>query len=139
MSEVNFQAEIITPRGIFYSEKVCLITLPGIYGEFGIMPGHAATLIGLSPGLVTVYDAKIRVKEYIFVAAGFVEITESIATILVEEAEYLSSYNLKDTERLLSDLKIALSLCKEELEEARLQKDIQLNESLLYALKATTD
>ncbi len=105
MSKPNFQLEITTPHGVFYSQELPLVTMPGIYGEFGVMSGHAATLVGLSAGLVTIYDEKMNEKEHIFITGGFVEVTEELVVILAEEAEYLKNYDCKDMAQNLRDLK----------------------------------
>ncbi len=130
----KLQVEIVTPHGIFYSQELYLVNLPGIYGEFGVMQGHDAILVGLSAGLVTIYDDKMEAKEHIFITGGFVEVTEELATVLVEEAEYLKNYNLKDVANNLSELKSNLEHVEDEMQKTKLQKEIQVAEKLIEIL-----
>jgi F-type H+-transporting ATPase subunit epsilon len=127
--------EIITPKGKFYAAEVHLVTMPGLDGEFGVMPGHALTIFGLTSGLITVYDDKLKALEKIFIDTGFVEVTGDKATALVKEAEDLEHYNLKDIIKRLDDLKVDLGFCKDEAEKTLVSKEIQLVENLLQVLK----
>ncbi|HWT79883.1 MAG TPA: F0F1 ATP synthase subunit epsilon, partial [Candidatus Methylomirabilis sp.] len=46
----TLRLEIVTPDGITYSEDVEMVTLPGVEGEMGILPGHVELMTQLVPG-----------------------------------------------------------------------------------------
>ena len=135
MSETTLNVDIITPQGTFYAGEVYLTTMPGIDGEIGVMLGHAPTVIGLSCGLITMYDNNMKILKKIFIDIGFVQVNADKATILVQEAAYLESYNLKDSMKRLEDLNIDLGFCKEEAQKSAVTKEIQMVESLIQILK----
>ena len=135
MSKTMLNLEIITLKGEFYAAEVHLVTMPGLDGEFGVMPGHALTIFGLTSGLITVYDDKLKALKKIFIDTGFVEVTGDKATALVKEAENLEHYNLKDTIKRLEDLNIDLGFCKEEVQKSAVIKEIHMLENLIEILK----
>ena len=130
-----FKAEIVTPEGIFYAENVHMMVMPGVKGEFGVLVGHVASVVGLKSGLVTIYNQEMQVIERIFITTGFVEITEQSAIILVEQAANLAEYNLSDSVKLLAKLNEDLNFCKNDSEIGLVQKEIQEIESLIEILK----
>jgi F-type H+-transporting ATPase subunit epsilon len=131
----TLKAEIVTPIAACYSKTVHMIVIPGSKGEFGVLPGHVAMIIGVNPGVVVTYNENMQEMDKIFIAGGFVEVTPESASILAEEAGYLKSYNLKDANERLARLKDDLSFCKNEEEAEIVNKDIQISEALITALK----
>ena len=82
----NFlKAEIVTPEGSLYSKNVHMVIMPGLEGEFGVLSGHVAMLVGLKPGLVVTYDSDMQILDRIFITNGFAEITKTSAILLVEK------------------------------------------------------
>lgn len=135
MLDSQIKIEIVTPRGLFFSEEVYMVTMPGIKGEFGVCSGHMPLVVGLQPGLIVVYNSKLEEKERFFVSSGFAQVNEEEAIILVEKAGYLADYNLKDTIQLLKDLKTASDLCQTDSEKAKIEKDIIVAKNLLAILE----
>ena len=129
------KAEIITPAGVFYSESVHLVTMPGSRGEFGALAGHVASLVELQAGLVTTYDDHMKILDKIFVSSGFVEVTEEIASIMVEEAKYISDYNLAEVTANLVSLKSDLKACQDDSGKEKILKAMQITENLLEILR----
>ena len=132
MLNEEISAEIITPDGIFYIGDAHMVTIPGAYGEFGVLAGHVESIMGLKPGIVTIYS-KAK-EERFFISGGFVEITPTSATLLVEAAGKLSDYQLTESQKKLKDLQQELISCTDEAEKLRIEKDIQNTEALLLFL-----
>ena len=59
--------------------------MPGVEGEFTVLPGHAPVISALRPGIidVTLPDAS---KTRIFVRGGFAEVDAAHLTVLAERA-----------------------------------------------------
>ena len=129
------KAEIVTPEGALYSAHVHMLVMPGVEGEFGAMAGHIALIVGLKPGLVVAYDHDMQMIERFFISTGFVEVTDKSVTILVEQAAYLTDYNLSDTNKFIIQLNEDLGFCKNDNETALIKKKIQEAETLLEILK----
>ena len=81
----TFKFELVTPERMVLSQDASQVVVPGVEGEFTVLPGHAPVISALRPGVVdaTLGDArKIRV----FVKGGFAEIDADRVTVLAERA-----------------------------------------------------
>jgi F-type H+-transporting ATPase subunit epsilon len=47
------QLEVLTPQRTAVTAEVDEVTVPGLAGEFGVLPGHTPFLTALKPGLLT--------------------------------------------------------------------------------------
>ena len=45
--------EVLTPQKTAVTAEVDEVTVPGLAGEFGVLPGHTPFLTALRPGLLT--------------------------------------------------------------------------------------
>ena len=81
----TLKLELVSPESLLLSEQVEMVIIPGSEGEFGVLPQHAPTLSTLKPGFVDVYRAG-AVAQRFFVSGGFVELTSSTCTVLVDAA-----------------------------------------------------
>ncbi|HOI72512.1 MAG TPA: F0F1 ATP synthase subunit epsilon [Syntrophales bacterium] len=81
----ELMVEIVTPERMVFNGKVEEITVPGSEGEFGVLKGHAALLSGVDIGALSLtQEGK---KRNFAVADGYVEVTATKVTVLVESAE----------------------------------------------------
>lgn len=76
--------ELVSPERRLTGGAADTVTLPGMDGDLTAMPGHAAFLTTLRPGLVVVTDAG-KADEF-FVTGGFAEVSASGVSVLAEEA-----------------------------------------------------
>lgn len=77
--------EIVTPEKLVFSGNIEEITLPGTEGEFGVLRGHEAFLTSVEIGEMNfVKEGK---KTFYAVNTGYVEVTGSKVTVLIETAE----------------------------------------------------
>jgi F-type H+-transporting ATPase subunit epsilon len=81
----TFKFELVTPERMALSEDVGQVVVPGVEGDFTVLPGHAPVISALRPGIidVTLPDAQ---KTRIFVKGGFAEIDADRLTVLAERA-----------------------------------------------------
>lgn len=80
-----FKLEIVTPEGSIFSGDVKTATLPGVEGEFGVLPGHASLMTELRAGVIEV-ELPSGKKEAVAVDWGFVKVEETKTTILANGA-----------------------------------------------------
>jgi len=86
MSEKTQRLEVVTPERKVYSEDVDFVVVPGSEGEMGFLPEHAPLVSALKIGLVRVSkEGKKSLR--IAVTGGFVEVKDSLVTILTNAAE----------------------------------------------------
>jgi F-type H+-transporting ATPase subunit epsilon len=81
----TFKFELVTPERMALSEDAAQVVVPGVEGEFTVLPGHAPVISALRPGIidVTLPDAS---KTRIFVKGGFAEVDADHLTVLAERA-----------------------------------------------------
>ena len=83
--------EIIIAERIVYSDDVDVVVAPGVEGELGILPHHAALMTMLQPGELTI--RKGGQENYLAVTGGFLEVMNNKVTILADAAERSEEIN----------------------------------------------
>jgi len=61
------------------------VTAPGVYGEIGILPDHAALVTTLEPGVLSYKDTAGAVAS-VQVTGGFAEVRDNVMTVLADAA-----------------------------------------------------
>ncbi len=78
--------DVVTPEGSkVRDEEVTEVTLPGVLGEMGILPGHVAMMAALGTGPMRVQTAQGAVLYAI--SGGYVEVLEDVVRVLTETCE----------------------------------------------------
>ena len=81
----KIQLEVVTPERRVLAEPVDMVTVPGLGGELGILPGHTPLISQLQTGVLTyVQDGK---SFPLHVSGGFVEVRDDHVAVLAEVAE----------------------------------------------------
>jgi F-type H+-transporting ATPase subunit epsilon len=88
--------EIITPEGPVFNGFIDGVTIPGTDGEFGVLRGHAP-LVG-SVGIGTLSIIKDNKRTFYAVNTGYVKVSPTHVTMLVETAERADMIDLKRAE-----------------------------------------
>jgi F-type H+-transporting ATPase subunit epsilon len=81
----RFRFELVTPERMALSEDVAQVVVPGVEGEFTVLPGHAPVISALRPGVIEVALPDSS-KTRIFVKGGFAEVDAGHLTVLAERA-----------------------------------------------------
>ena len=79
----TMQFDLVSPERSLVSVAAREVRLPGTDGDLMAMPGHAATIVTLRPGIVTVVDAQGTATEFA-VTGGFAEINGESVSLLAE-------------------------------------------------------
>jgi F-type H+-transporting ATPase subunit epsilon len=80
----TLQLEIVTPEAKIFSDYVEMVTLSGVEGEMGILPGHAPVMTQLVAGEITVRKEAQNI--FLAVGDGFVQITGERVAVLTDMA-----------------------------------------------------
>ena len=67
------------------SQEVDEVSMPGVEGDFGVLPGHTPFFTVLRPG--TMWYQKGTEKQVLLVAMGFVEVLPDSVSVLAQVAE----------------------------------------------------
>jgi F-type H+-transporting ATPase subunit epsilon len=81
----QIQLEVVTPERRLLSEAVDSVTVPGMNGELGILPGHTPLISQLQTGVLSY--SKGGATERLHVSGGFVEVNADRVSVLAEIAE----------------------------------------------------
>jgi F-type H+-transporting ATPase subunit epsilon len=103
----SIQLEIVTPERQFFCGEVDAVTVPGINGYMGILPGHAPLLSELKIGVISA--RKGNAEERFFCSWGFVEVLSDQVSVLAEQVEAASEI---DRDEASSDKEKADGLLK---------------------------
>ena len=123
----KIQLEVVTPERRVLAEPVNMVTVPGLGGELGILPGHTPLISQLQTGVLTyVQDGK---NFQLHVSGGFVEVRDDHVSVLAEVAERPDEIDAAraklSRERLEKQLN-AWSGSEEDLEVAKAELDRSL-------------
>jgi F-type H+-transporting ATPase subunit epsilon len=77
--------ELVSPERLILSEMVEMVVVPGVEGNFGVLPGHAPLISSIRPGTIEVYEGREVVQRF-FVVGGIAEVTPERCTVLADEA-----------------------------------------------------
>src|SRR5260370_24620060 len=81
----KIQLEVVTPERRLLAEPVDMVTVPGLGGELGILPGHTPLISELQTGVLSyIEDGKTF---QLHVSGGFVEVRDDHVPVLSEGAE----------------------------------------------------
>ena len=80
----QIQLEVVTPERRVLAEAVDSVTVPGMNGELGILPGHTPLISQLQTGVLSY--SKNGATERLHVSGGFVEVNADRVSVLAEIA-----------------------------------------------------
>lgn len=81
----QLQLEVVTPERRVLEESVNSVTVPGLGGELGILPGHAPLISELQTGVLSYTEDGSTFQ--LHVSGGFVEVNQDRVAVLAEIAE----------------------------------------------------
>ena len=118
------QLDVITPERRLLSEQADAVTVPGLGGELGILPGHTPLISALQTGVLSYTQGGTTRR--LLVSGGFVEVNGDRVSVLADFAEFPEEVDAararlerEEAERRLG----AFAGAPEELAEVRAQLD----------------
>jgi len=119
----TMHVEIVTAERKLYSGEADAIQAPGSEGQLGILPRHAALLTTLAPGVLSIRLAEA--EEAIFVAGGFLEVSNNTVTVLADAAEHAEDIDQARAEEARRRAQERLEQTQSNVERAQLQAQLQ--------------
>ncbi|ACG57773.1 ATP synthase F1, epsilon subunit [Hydrogenobaculum sp. Y04AAS1] len=126
------KVDIVTPKGIVYTEEVESVNIPAYDGEMGILENHMLLLTQIKPGLV--YFNKDD-KNGIAVGYGFADITPDKVIILTEEAVPVGNIDLEEYKKVFEEATRKLSDARTAEEISEWQKKREMAETFINIAK----
>lgn len=81
----TLKLQVVTPERQCLNEDVNAVILPGLVGEFGVLPGHANLLSALKAGVMKV--EKERETRRYRLGGGYAEVEGNRVIVLAETLE----------------------------------------------------
>ena len=124
----KFELSVISAESKVFEGEVENVLVPGMVGDFLVLPNHAPCISSIRPGFVEFSDASSSKHRY-FVSGGIIEVINNTVSLLVDKAVTDDKIIREDISTLISgiDEKLAiadiankddLGLRKNDLEEA---------------------
>ncbi len=125
----TFQFSLVSPEREVVSDAVEHVIVPGVNGDFGVLPRHAPFMTTLRAGALVILKENAARK--IFVRGGFADVTPEGLTVLAEDAASLDDVSPSDLDEQLQAARARLADADEatrpaaEAEVERLQAMVQ--------------
>ncbi len=129
-AENKVEFELVSPEKLVLSEPVDMVVVPGAEGDFGVLVRHAPMISALRPGVIRVFEGN-EVRERIFVAGGFAEVTPERCTVLAQEAVPVGEIDSAAIEAALKNLREDAVDAKSDEERAAIEAKIAAEETKL--------
>ena len=113
--------QIVTPGGMVEDTAVSMVTLPGVEGDFGVLPGHAPFISILKPG--GIYYDEGGMPRILVVSAGFAEVTADKVLVIARTCERSADVDLTRAQKALEGLESTLSTMAPEDENRKKQEE----------------
>ena len=92
--------EIVTAERVLFQGDVDVVVAPGIDGEIGILPKHAALMTVLQPGELRYRTGDA--EEHFVVTGGFIDVHGDKVSVLADAAERADEIDLARAEEAVS-------------------------------------
>ncbi|MDB2414448.1 ATP synthase F1 subunit epsilon [Rickettsiales bacterium] len=131
----HVNVELVTPEKLFFSSEVGFVEVPGIEGDFGVLPDHAPLISLLRPGLVIIEESASKNRS-IFVSGGFVEVTKERCTVLAKEAIDIADISEKVAQARFDSALKAVEKSKDK-DNNKAKEELEISQALLNCVKTS--
>ena len=132
MADDRIEFELVSPEHLLVSERVEMVVVPGTEGDFGVLPRHTPMISTVRPGVIRVYEGG-AVRDSIFVAGGFAEVTSVRCTVLADLAMPVAEIDRASAEQQLKNAREDLADAKTDDERKAAEKAAGIAEAMLQA------
>lgn len=129
--QVHF--ELVSPERLELATEVEMVVVPGVEGDFGVLPGHMPLISTIRPGVIYVFREG-KVSERIFVEGGFAEVTPETCTVLAEHAKPVLDIEPSKAAQQAQDAKEDVEDAKDEHAKEHAAKVLAIAEARLAAV-----
>ena len=104
--------ELVSPDRLLMSVEADAVAMPGMEGDFGVLPGHAPVISALRAGIIEVEGAADS-PDRIYIAGGFAEISADRLVVLAEEAVVVSDMDRASLEQRIQEANEGLAAAED--------------------------
>ena len=130
-----FHLQIISPSAVVVDREVAMVEVPGVEGDFGVLPKHAPFFSMIRPGVirVTLEDGQ-RIS--FFATAGYADVSPTGTTILSEHLQDMREINQPHAVEAVNAARAALASSTTDEEKRAAEKLLSAAEALAIAVAA---
>ncbi len=103
----TFHFDLVSPEKLAFSGEVDQVDVPGIEGDFGVLPGHAPVVAVIRPGILTVTTGSAHQK--IIVLGGLAEVSDKGLTVLADVATSIQELDRAEFAETIAAMEAKLS------------------------------
>jgi F-type H+-transporting ATPase subunit epsilon len=130
-----FHLKIISPAAVVVDAYVPSVQIPGVEGDFGVLPGHAQVFSMIRPGVIDVSLPDGAHRRF-FAASGYADVTPETCTVISDHIQDLADISSAEANDALVAARLALTQAENDSERAAAEKILQSAEALVTALAA---
>lgn len=108
----TFKFDLVSPERVLMSAEAEEVVVPGVDGQFTVLPGHAPVISALLPGVIKVRLANGR--KSIYVKGGFVEVNPESMTVLAAHAFVVEDADPRQLDNELAAAEASLAAEKDD-------------------------
>lgn len=84
MAEEKVSYDLVSPEKLLSSGQADMIVVPGVEGDFGVLPGHAPIISTIRPGQIEIHESGQEAKKFL-ISGGVCEVSADCCTVLADE------------------------------------------------------
>jgi F-type H+-transporting ATPase subunit epsilon len=130
----TFQFELVGPERLIFSDAVEFVVVPGMEGDFGVLPGHALLLSTVRPGVLEIHEGN-QPKHRYFVSGGFAEVTGERCTVLSTETVLIDDIDRDAAQKRLESAQLELRDASSDEDRTKYEAEVTVAQAMLDALK----
>jgi F-type H+-transporting ATPase subunit epsilon len=117
------QLEIVSPERRAFTDEVDMVTVPGIDGELGILPGHTRLITALGVGEMRI--KKGGTEQTLLISGGFVEVRPDKVVVMADLAEHSDEIDEARAAEARKRAEAELEQAKDPVDIARVRAALQ--------------
>lgn len=119
----TMQIAVVTGEREIYQGEAEEVIVPGVEGEMGILPHHAALLTALKAGELRIKLA--GAEDDLFISGGFMEVYNNTVTVLADAAEHADEIDVARAEEARHRAQTRLAEAKDMRERAAVSGELE--------------
>lgn len=128
----TFEFELVAPEKLIFSEGIEFVVVPGVEGDFGVLPGHALLLSTVRPGIIEIHENN-QPKHRFFTAGGFAEVTGERCTVLSTEAVPVAEIDAAEARQRLERAELDLRDARDDVEREKFENEVAVAQAMVDA------
>ena len=105
----KFELSVISAESKVFEGEVENVLVPGMVGDFLVLPNHAPCISSIRPAFVELFDGSSSKHRY-FVSGGIIEVINNTVSLLVDSAITSDKVVKEDISTLISGIDEELAI-----------------------------